>query len=54
MIWLFLIFLVLLVISATPLLGSFNIRWSLEIMIALFAAFFIAGWLIFMFYPQFS
>jgi hypothetical protein len=54
MLWLFLIFFVLLAISATPLLGSLNIRWSLEIMVGLFAACFVAGWLIFIFYPLFS
>jgi hypothetical protein len=32
MVWLFLIFLFLLALSASPLLGSLNVRWSLEIM----------------------
>jgi len=54
MLWFILIFLFVLLLSASPLLGSFNVRWSLEIMIGLFIAFFVASWIIFMFYPQFG
>gem|GEM_PF-5629455 len=54
MVWLFLIFLFLLALSASPLLGSLDVRWSLEIMIGLFVAFFIAGWVILICYPLFS
>jgi hypothetical protein len=54
MFWLFVIFFALLAISATPLLGLFEVRWSLEILVALFVAFFIAGWALFIFYPVFS
>jgi hypothetical protein len=52
MVWFVLIFLFILLLSATPLLGSLNVPWSLEIMIGLFAAFFIASWIILIFYPQ--
>ncbi|MBD1940329.1 hypothetical protein [Microcoleus sp. FACHB-68] len=51
---LFLVFTVLLVISATPLLGLFDLDWSLPLMIGLFVAFFIAGWALFIAYPLFS
>jgi hypothetical protein len=54
MLWFILLFLLILATSVTPLLGSLNVRWSLEIMIGLFIAFFIASWIILIFYPQFS
>ncbi len=54
MLALFLLFAVLLLISATPLLGCFEISWSLNFMIGLFVAFFVAGWALFIFYPMFS
>jgi hypothetical protein len=54
MVLLFLVFAVLLLISATPLLGCFEIRWSLPLMIGLFGAFLLAGWALFIFYPLFS
>jgi len=54
MLWFILIFLFILLLSASPLLGSLNVRWSLEIMIGLFIAFFVASWIIFMLYPQFG
>ncbi len=53
MVWFILIFLFILALSATPLLGSLNVPWSLEIMIGLFVAFFVTGWLILIFYPLF-
>ncbi len=52
MIWFILGFLFILVLGSTPLLGSLNIRWSLEIMIGLFVAFFVASWIILIYYPQ--
>jgi hypothetical protein len=54
MVLLFSVFFILLLLSASPLLGSFNIRWSLEIMIGLFAAFVVAGWVLFLCLPLFS
>jgi hypothetical protein len=54
MVWFILLFLFILALSVTPLLGSFNVRWSLQIMIGLFVAFFIASWIILIFYPRFS
>ena len=51
--WFILIFLLVLGISATPLLGSLNVRWSLELMLGLFAAFFVTSWIILIFYPLF-
>ena len=54
MVWFILIFLFVLVLSASPLLGSFNVRWSLEIMIGLFVAFFVASWIILICYPLFG
>ncbi|MEB3826803.1 hypothetical protein [Phormidium sp. CCY1219] len=54
MFWLFLAFFVLLLISATPLLGTFNVRWSFEIMIALFGIFFVGGWVLLFCYPLFN
>jgi hypothetical protein len=54
MLWFILLFLLILATAVTPLLGSLNVRWSLEIMIGLFVAFFIASWIILIFYPQFS
>ncbi|HEY9707545.1 MAG TPA: hypothetical protein V6D48_05015, partial [Oculatellaceae cyanobacterium] len=51
MVWFILMFLFVLALSATPLLGSLKVRWSLEVMIGLFAAFFVAGWVILIFYP---
>lgn len=53
MVWFILVFLVVLAISATPLLGSLNVRWSLEIMIGLFVTFFVASWIILIVYPLF-
>jgi hypothetical protein len=53
MLWFILIFLFILALSVTPLLGSLNVRWSLEIMIGLFVAFFVAGWIILITYPLF-
>ncbi|MBK4732067.1 hypothetical protein JJD41_19645 [Oxynema sp. CENA135] len=52
--WLFLVFFVLLLISATPLLGSFNIKGSLEFMLILFGIFFVGGWILFLCFPLFS
>lgn len=54
MLLLFSIFIVLLIISASPLLGSFNIPWSLPIMFGLFAILLVAGWVLLIFYPLFS
>lgn len=54
MFWLFLTFFVLLLISATPLLGSLNVRGSFEFMIGLFVFFFVAGWILFLCYPLFQ
>ena len=54
MLLLFLVFILLLLISATPLLGLLEIRWSLQFMLALFALFFVAGWVLFICYPLFS
>ncbi len=54
MVLLFSVFFVLLILSASPLLGCFEIRWSLPIMVGLFAAFVVAGWALFIFYPLFS
>lgn len=54
MFWLFFVFFIFLAISATPLLGSLEVRWSLEIMIGLFVFFIILGWGLFIFYPAFS
>jgi hypothetical protein len=51
MVWFILMFLFVLVLSATPLLGSMNVPWSLEIMVGLFVAFLVAGWVILIFYP---
>jgi hypothetical protein len=51
MVWFILMFLFVLALSVTPLLGSLNVRWSLQIMIGLFVAFFVAGWVILIFYP---
>ncbi|WP_367286730.1 hypothetical protein [Laspinema palackyanum] len=50
MIWLFSLFFVLLLISATPLLGTLKVRWSFEIMVGLFAFFAVAGWGLFLGY----
>ena len=54
MLLLFLVFILLLVISATPLLGLLEIRWSLQLMLALCALFLVAGWALFICYPLFS
>jgi uncharacterized membrane protein (DUF485 family) len=54
MVWFILVFLFVLILSASPLLGSLNVRWSLEIMIGLFVAFFVVSWIILIFYPQFG
>lgn len=54
MFWLFVIFFVLLAISATPLLGLLEVNWSLPLMIGLFGVFIILGWALFIFYPSFS
>jgi hypothetical protein len=51
MVWFILLFVFVLVLSASPLLGSFNVRWSLEIIIGLFIAFFVVSWIILISYP---
>lgn len=51
MTWFILLFLFVLVLSASPLLGSLNVRWSLEIIIGLFIAFFVVSWIILISYP---
>lgn len=45
---------VLLIISATPLLGSLKVEWSLNLMLGLFAAFFVMGLVVFVCYPMFG
>lgn len=50
MVWLFSLFFVLLLISATPLLGTLKVKWSFEIMVGLFAFFAVAGWALFLGY----
>ena len=51
MVWFILLFVFVLILSASPLLGSFNVRWSLEIIIGLFIAFFVVSWIILISYP---
>jgi hypothetical protein len=45
---------ILLIISATPLLGSLKVEWSLNLMLGLFAAFFVMGLVVFVCYPMFG
>ena len=54
MLLLFSVFVLLLAIAATPLLGCFEIRWSLPFMLGLSAVFLVAGWVLFLCYPLFS
>jgi len=54
MVWFILVFLLVLATGVTPLLGSFNVRWSLQIMIGLFVAYFIVAWIVLITYPMFS
>ncbi|MDJ1185393.1 hypothetical protein [Roseofilum casamattae] len=51
---LFTVFVVLLLISATPLLGSFEVKWTLPFLLWLFGIFFVGGWILFICYPLFS
>jgi hypothetical protein len=54
LVWFILINLLILVTAVTPLLGSFQVKGSLQIMIGLFAAFFVASWIILICYPLFN
>jgi hypothetical protein len=54
MVWFILVFLLVLATGVTPLLGSFNVQYSLQIMVGLFAAYFIVAWIVLMTYPMFS
>lgn len=54
MVLLFTVFIILLLISASPLLGCYNISWSLPVMLGLFAVVAVAGMVVFICYPLFS
>ncbi len=47
-------FFILLLISATPILGSLEVKGSLTFLLWLFGIFFVGGWVLFICYPLFS